>query len=912
MRIAPIVSLCVATLASVPIAVAQSRSVYGTVVDASNGETLPFVAVAVVRDGDVVTGSATDADGRFVLSALDTDSVMATCLGYEPLYVAASSEVLTLKMSKTTISLAEVRVTAAEVETARTSTSLIGNTAMAHLQPTSLTDIMALIPGGLSAEPDMSRANVISIREIPSTDKNYNTTAIGTQVNIDGAPIGTDADINRLGDDINMVGDVADKRYSAGRGVDMRNIATDDIESVEVIRGIPSVRYGDVTSGVVNIHRRTGGAPLTVRLKVDTKSRLVSVGKGFGLPAGWTLAADAGFLSSRNDPRNKYETFQRVNLSLRARKNWHSQGGFSLTWNPSADFSKNIDERKQDPEIQINQEDSFKSGYTRFSFGNMLKFSLGDTRATFRNSISFSHDEIKQTSRVLLTTYAYAALDTTDGLPHDATPLAQDYVARHDVDGRPFYANTQLSLSHSLTTGPIDHDLGIGFEWQLNKNFGRGQVFDPQRPLSGSTTHRPRSFRSIPPTNIVGYWLEEEASAHVGRVVTRLTVGIRFSQMAGLADEYAMRGKVYVDPRLMLTLELPKAGEAQMNVSLGWGSLRKMPTMDMLNPEIDYVDVYEMNYWNSDASLRRAIVRTYPIDRNAYDIEPAQNNKIEGRISVHLAGHALSFTAFRENMEDAFRRVKRPMSLYYDQYDLSNYDPTTGVRPNPTLLPSTPRQRLVIAGRWENESTILKEGVEWTYETPRLPVIATRLNVMGAWLKTTRHNSSPEWKKETQKTVGGVVIDDHYAGLYREKTIKRDERVSTTFTVESFFDRIDFIFSATAECVWKSVSDVPLANATPVAYVADDAVVKPYTDAEAQDKILSHLILKNTADRLSINDRAYATFNFKATKRFGPYFTISFFADRLLAAAKDYETKDGFVVRRSFSSYFGTQAVLKF
>ena len=211
MRIAPIVSLCVATLVSVPIAVAQSRSVYGTVVDASNGETLPFVAVAVVRDGDVVTGSATDADGRFVLSALDTDSVMATCLGYEPLYVAASSEALTLKMSKTTISLAEVRVTAAEVETARTSTSLIGNTAMAHLQPTSLTDIMALIPGGLSAEPDMSRANVISIREIPSTDKNYNTTAIGTQVNIDGAPIGTDADINRLGDDINMVGDVADK-----------------------------------------------------------------------------------------------------------------------------------------------------------------------------------------------------------------------------------------------------------------------------------------------------------------------------------------------------------------------------------------------------------------------------------------------------------------------------------------------------------------------------------------------------------------------------------------------------------------------------------------------------------------------------------------------------------------------------
>ena len=36
----------------------------------------------------------------------------------------------------------------------------------------------------------------------------------------------------------------------------MRSISTDDIESVEVIRGIPSVEFGNLTSGVVNIKKK--------------------------------------------------------------------------------------------------------------------------------------------------------------------------------------------------------------------------------------------------------------------------------------------------------------------------------------------------------------------------------------------------------------------------------------------------------------------------------------------------------------------------------------------------------------------------------------------------------------------------------------------------------------------------------
>ena len=48
------------------------------------------------------------------------------------------------------------------------------------------------------------------------------------------------------------------KRDFTNRGVDMRSISTDDIERVEIVRGIPSVEYGDLSNGVVKVNTLKG------------------------------------------------------------------------------------------------------------------------------------------------------------------------------------------------------------------------------------------------------------------------------------------------------------------------------------------------------------------------------------------------------------------------------------------------------------------------------------------------------------------------------------------------------------------------------------------------------------------------------------------------------------------------------
>ena len=66
-------------------------------------------------------------------------------------------------------------------------------------------------------------------------------------------------------------------------GIDMRNISTDHIESIEIIRGISSAQDGNLSSGAIHINSRKGVTPWRIRAKADPLNKLIYVGKGFKL-----------------------------------------------------------------------------------------------------------------------------------------------------------------------------------------------------------------------------------------------------------------------------------------------------------------------------------------------------------------------------------------------------------------------------------------------------------------------------------------------------------------------------------------------------------------------------------------------------------------------------------------------------
>lgn len=104
----------------------------------------------------------------------------------------------------------------------------------------------------------------------------------------------------------------------------MRTISTDNIEKVEIIRGIPSVAYGNVANGAVIIQRKMNESPLSARFKADKTSKLFSVGKGIRLDGNgrYVLNADLNYLESKIDPRNSVK----ITLALLLPPAWMANG----------------------------------------------------------------------------------------------------------------------------------------------------------------------------------------------------------------------------------------------------------------------------------------------------------------------------------------------------------------------------------------------------------------------------------------------------------------------------------------------------------------------------------------------------------------------------------------------------------
>ena len=222
--------------------------------------------------------------------------------------------------------------------------------AMAHLQPSSFSDLIALLPGFVSKDPQMGEANLIALRQAPqaTSGDNYSTSSLGTSFLIDGVPINTSSQLQTTSDSSRSA------RLAAGKGVDMRAISTDDIESVEIVRGISSAEYGDLTSGLVKIKRKSGPSGIEARFKADMQSQLIYVGKGFAMPApDWNINLSASYLDSRIDPRNNRDNFKRVTFSARSNLRRQTSRG-KLTWDTSLNYTGTFERDKHDPDLTVN------------------------------------------------------------------------------------------------------------------------------------------------------------------------------------------------------------------------------------------------------------------------------------------------------------------------------------------------------------------------------------------------------------------------------------------------------------------------------------------------------------------------------------------------------------------------------
>lgn len=905
--------LCFLFCRSFSVVAQQIVSVNGLVRDEQTKEALAFATIQLIAENNITYGAITDAKGHYQFSNLapGTYTIVISYLGYDQVKKEirlSKKQTLTTYLHASSTSLDEVVVTASESK-GLTSASKIDRTAMAHLQPSSFTDLLELLPGGKSVDPDMGSANLIRIREAGST--NEGIASQGVSFHVDGISLQTDANLQYVPGSTS----IGAEKESVSKGMDMRTISTDNIESVEIVRGMPSVEYGNLTGGIVLIKRKSTQTPFSARFKTDQYSKLFSAGKGVGLKGGKDiLNLDLSYLDSRIDPRDSRENYKRITGSTR----WHATrawGENSMKWNINADYTGSFDNIKRDKDITA-REDRYRSSYDKWSIGGewLIKFSPETFTRQLRARASFSQEfnKIEETKSIFLDRPTAVTLNREQG-ESDGLFLSDNYIANMVIDGKPQYANVNLSGEFGARWLNVQHTIKAGVDWSSSKNRGEGQVYDLTRPLNTSFGLRPRTYKEIPALEKASFYLEENMSLPLGEHQLNVVAGVRGFSLLHLDEKYRMKGKLYVDPRFNLQWRLPALGSNNdwfltFSASLGWLSMS--PGMAQLYPDMKYADIAQLNYYNNDPNYRRINFMTHKWDQTNYELTPARNRKWEVRFDLSHSGNNLSVTYFRERMNNAFRNISYYRILPYKKYDNTSIDGSELTAP-PALedFTYTDDALINVYSKVGNGTRMRKEGVEFTFSSKRIQLLKTRITINGAWLKTLYSNAMPTYQSASILLNGEQL---KYIGLYDWEDGTEKQLFNTNFMLDTYLQRLGMTISASAQCTWMTSTRNLWNNGLPVSYIGKDGVVHPFTQEDEKDAQLQHLVNEYPDSYFNRNTIPFEMqVNLKATKKIGRYVHLALFVNRLLSVSPDYYRNEQ-LIRRSYSPYFGMEMNLSF
>lgn len=884
----------------------------GKVVDKQTSE--PIIGAIVNIQNNKHQRVVTDNEGRFTLKGNRPSKLSIRYIGYKPLVANADSAAV-YQLVPDMQALGEVVVTATEGKGLSTS-STIKRHAMDHLQPSTFADLLELLPGGRATNGSLTTPNTISLREVPIASSDYNTSSLGTQFVIDGAPISTNANMQRLSGAIDRT---STSRDFTNAGVDMRSISTDDIQEVEIVRGIPSVKYGDLTSGLVNIKRKRGGNNLTGRFKADMSSKLFYVGKGFEwTPKQFSLNLSADYLDAQADPRNVLENYKRLTFSARANKQWTLKN-HQLSTALNLDYSGSFDDDKLDEELNYGGVDKYKSRYSRYATSfNAALTSTKDSHwlrsAELSASFAYEKDILERARLVQLNNETPAAVTDRTGESDAVFIYPYTYTGSQTVDGRPlnFFVSTNATLS--LPSQRVNNALLVGADFQIDKNLGDGQIFDKFYPLYPETFTRPRKYSTVPASHELSFYAEETAGMNLGQHRLRAEMGARLQIMPGLDPKFAMSGHYYVDPRINVSWTLPTIQLAHRDLtfqlSAGWGRHTKFPTIDQLYPENEYIDLVEFAFFHEQRENRRLRLQTYVVDPTNPNLAPARNTKWEVRGDITYAGNRLSVTYFQEDMTSGFRNLRLYEPYSYKVYSMRGMTQADFLaNPNIDALPTIARSTLRAHNELGNGSRILKRGIEYTFSSVRMPLFNTRLTINGAWFKTRYSNSLPVQEKPS-KIVNGRALN--VVGIYQDDEGYIREMFNTNFTLDSDIPRLKLGVSLSAQCLWFTASQSMPKEALPQSYIDANGNVLPYTAQDLEDDALRYL-------QRTLSDKAFErmtvpfsmNLNLKATKKlFNDRLMIALFVNKLWDAYPDYKRND-VTIRRYVTPYFGLETSIK-
>lgn len=901
--------LCLLTLASTA-AEPVKVTVSGCCRNAQDGEVLSF---ATVRVKELNLTLLTDLEGRFQFTAVKGEAYTVNvnyinCVERQVRLTAGAQKLHEIDLEPQSFALDEV-VVMAEYDPQKGSSAVINQQALEHIQPTSVAEVMTLMPGGLYQQSNATGFSRISLRQSGSDDN----TSLGMAVVMDGISIDNDGYRSQISG--MQSSDEYSSRLGWNKGVDLKTLSTDHVQRIEIVKGISSAKWGNLSSGVMSLSSKAGQTPLQIRLKSDPLTKLVYAGKGFRLPrnAGY-LHAGVDYTSVYDDRRDPLSKYSRLTGQL----TWNNSitaWGKPLFLFFRASETYTLNQAKED-ELVEEYNEMFKNKYSRTALAFKARFTeLGKwiDNLEYIASVDYAYDRIDRNRYVQLDIPLPSPINSEEG-EHEGIFLPSSYYSAFSIENRPLSVLNQLNAESVFETSWLKNKLIYGAEWKYTKNGGDGVVVDMNRPPypDDSEYVRPTPNYSIPALSVGAAYVEEQLMHSNDYFDIALNAGVRFTKMFNLNEKYTELRKLVAEPRIngAISFNIPINGKPlKTMLRAGYGQENKLPTLDYIYPDPVYKDLIMLSaYVKQNDPNNNLLTDTRKYDVTNYQLRPNRNNKWEGGVDFSYEEYQLSLTIFSEKSNNGFGSLTNYHPVTYLRYmDPKGGQAIVGHRPTKEDYNEEVYNTFVDMPVVTNCVKTEKKGLEYRLAFPKIRPLATTVEVNGAYYQTEYGQTAPVEYHPTFRDNNKPLP---YVGVYENDDVTRRRIFNTNVWFNTNIPRYKMVFTTFFQIIW--LNDVKRLNGDeyPTYYYGNDGVYQTVTDDILQKIDASDLTWRHYhiyKEDYYEKEPVSLTVNFKLTKEFSRRAKVAFFVNNILDINPGYKNRYMQNTRNWKKAFFGAE-----
>ena len=936
--------LMILLLVSADVMTAQQNralfSISGKVVDAKTGE--PVIGAAVNVE-DTGIWAISDENGTFFLPDIRPGdyAVQFSCLGFvdKRLSFVVKKDIpnLTIKLDQNTLALNSVVVTAERDKEGMNTSLKFGANALNHLQMSNVTDISALLPGGKTVNPDLTTDNAVSLR---SGGLAAGNAAFGTALEVDGVRVGNNASFGSMS------------------GTGTRNISTENVQSIEVITGVPSAEYGDLNSGMVRINTRKGLTPWNITFAVNPRTYQASASKGIDLmknrgvlnvSAEWTRATQK--LSSpytsytrRGFSASYSNTFKNV-LKFEAGATGNI-GGMNTKNDPDA--YKGTWSKVRDNVLRAN---TSLTWLLRKSWITNLKL---DASVNYNDNRSQDHSYGSSASMLPAVHSELAGYYLADRLP-------VSYFSDKVIDSKELDYAASLKYEWFKKSGKRLSKLKAGVQWKANGNVGEGEYY--KDPSVAANEYRPRPYSQYPFMHNVAVYMEEDYTFPIGKTSLQISAGLRLENLFVKDTDY--KNVSSLSPRFNAKWKISD----NQSIRGGWGVSEKLPSFYILYPVQKYRDIQTFGFSHGDSSSYVYYTQPYKMLFNE-NLKWQKNYNAEFGIEAYFLRTSVSLVGFFNKTKNpyTYQNIYTPFS-----YNIMSVPSGYTVPDNPEIRVDSQTGQVYMRGSNEefwtpmatkvtdktffesqmpgNGDDIYRTGAELIVDFPEIAPIRTKFRLDANYAYTHYIDNTLNWTYRTgwshtslsnrSYQYVGIYANGGESGTFNGKeshslnanltaithipeariviTCRLEMSLLSRFRNLSRYQGKEYAYNVNAdgvESIGGSIYDSNNYTAIrPVKYMDENGDVHDFTDKEASDPAFANLIIKSGNAYTFSQDGygAYLSANLSVTKEIGDHVSLSFFANNF-TNSRMYVTSKATGVSAIFTPafYYGLTCRLKF